>query len=400
MPSRTGRLALLFTLIGLVASVAAAYVHYHLLRDPSYTSFCDVSSTFSCSQVYQSRFGSFAGVPVALVGVLYFALMTLLVIAGLRAGKPARENIPGYLFALSTIGLAVVFYLGYASFFILKSVCLLCVATYIGVIGLFITTGASSDVPMTALPRRAIGDLGALRRNPLALTLALALVIGAGTAVAFFPREGNAAPASAAAPAQPLATSEQSAFEHWFSQQPHVALDIPKDGAKVLVVKFNDYQCPPCRHAYETYKSIYEKYASEDPGQVKLVYLDYPLDSSCNENVLGGGPHPSACDAAVAVRLAQEKGKKAEMQKWLFDNQPSLSGGSIRQALKDIAGVTDFDARYPEVIKQVKADIALGHQLGVHATPSFFIDGVRVEGALQPQYFDAAIAYDLQHAGQ
>jgi protein-disulfide isomerase len=133
---------------------------------------------------------------------------------------------------------------------------------------------------------------------------------------------------------------------------------------------------------------------------VKLVYLDYPLDSSCNENVLGGGPHPSACDAAVAVRLAEEKGKKAEMQKWLFDNQPTLSGASIRQAVKEVAGVTDFDARYPEVIKKVKADIALGHQLGVHATPTFFIDGVRVEGALQPQYFDAAIAYDLHHAGQ
>jgi uncharacterized membrane protein len=188
MPQRTGRLALLFTLIGLVASVAAAYVHYHLLRDPGYTSFCDVSSTFSCSEVYQSRFGTFAGVPVALIGVLYFALTTLLVIAGLRAGKPARENIPGYLFALSTIGLAVVFYLGYASFFILKSVCLICLATYVGVIGLFITTGASSDVPMTALPRRAIGDLGALRRSPLALTLALALIAGAGSAVAFFPR--------------------------------------------------------------------------------------------------------------------------------------------------------------------------------------------------------------------
>lgn len=399
MSPKAGRLALLFTLIGLAASGAAAYVHYHILRDPSYTSFCDVSATVSCSEVYQSRFGTVAGVPVALFGLLYFALTTLLVIGGLRARGQARENIPAYLFAVSTIGLAVVFYLGYASFFLLKAVCLLCVATYVGVIGLFITTGSASDVPMKTLPRRAIGDLGTLRRNPLALTLALVLVAFAGSALALFPRGGTASPVVSAAAAPALPTSEESAFEHWFSEQPHVALDMPRDGAKVLIVKFNDYQCPACAHTYETYKSIFDKYAAEDPGQVKLVYRDYPLDSSCNDNVLGGGPHPSACDAAVAVRLADEHGKKAEMQEWLYTHQETLSAAAVREALKEIAGVTDFDARFPEVIKQVKTDIALGHQLGVHATPTFFIDGVRIEGGLQPQYFDAAIAYELKHAG-
>jgi protein-disulfide isomerase len=179
-----------------------------------------------------------------------------------------------------------------------------------------------------------------------------------------------------------------------------VAVDVPRDGAKVLVVKFNDYQCPSCANTYRIYKEIFAKYASEDPGQVRVVYEDYPLDSSCNDNVLGGGPHPSACEAAVAVRLAADKGRKEAMQEWCYDNQEQLSGPSIREALKEIAGVTDFDARYPEVIKQVKADVALGQQLGVHATPTFFIDGVKIEGGLAPKYFDAAIAYELTHAGQ
>jgi len=396
--SRTaGRLALLFTFLGLAASLAAAWVHYHVLRDPGYTSFCDVSSTISCTEVYQSRFGTFAGVPVALFGALYFAVTTLLVIGGARAGKPARDNVPGYLFALSTVGLAVVFYLGYASFFILKALCLLCVATYVAVIGLFIVSGAATDVPMSALPRRALGDLKTLRRSPLAITLVLVLVAGAGSAFAVSPRGGATVMAAGAPPAAPLPSDQASAFEHWFSAQPRVSVPVPREGAKVLVVKFNDYQCPPCRNTYEGYKGIFEKYAAEDPGQVKLVYRDYPLDSACNPNVLGGGPHPSACDAAVAVRLAAEHGKESEMRQWLFDHQPEMTGPVIRQALQKIAGVTDFDARYPEVIKKVQADIALGHQLGVHATPTFFINGVRVEGGLAPNYFDAAIAYELKH---
>ncbi len=63
-----------------------------------------------------------------------------------------RENLPGYVFASSTMGLAAVLYLGYASYFILGVVCLACLTTYIAVIGLFITSGASTRYPMTKLP--------------------------------------------------------------------------------------------------------------------------------------------------------------------------------------------------------------------------------------------------------
>ena len=45
------RLSLLFALLGLGASAAAGYVHYRVLADPTYLSFCDVSATFSCSRM-------------------------------------------------------------------------------------------------------------------------------------------------------------------------------------------------------------------------------------------------------------------------------------------------------------------------------------------------------------
>ena len=50
------------------------------------------------------------------------------------------------------------------------------------------------------------------------------------------------------------------------------------------------------------------------------------------------------------------------------------------------------------VIEQVKVDIAYGRQLGVRSTPTFFINGVKVEGALPAQYFDQAIAFELARA--
>ena len=117
MSKRAARLALVCALVGLGASVAAAYVHYRLLRDPTYISFCDVNATFSCTQVYTSRFGTVRGVPVAVFGAIWFAFAALLSIAGLTARPAVRESVPGYLFAGSTLALAVVLYLGYASFF-------------------------------------------------------------------------------------------------------------------------------------------------------------------------------------------------------------------------------------------------------------------------------------------
>ena len=66
----------------------------------------------SCTQAYRSPYGSFLGVPVAPLGAFFFALV--LAIAALRGRRTpqAGENGPGYIFALSTVGLAFVLYLG------------------------------------------------------------------------------------------------------------------------------------------------------------------------------------------------------------------------------------------------------------------------------------------------
>src|SRR5687767_1394181 len=82
--SRTApRIALVSALVGLAASSASAYVHYRMLRQPGYLSFCDVSATMSCTEVYASPYGSVGGISVAVFGVLWFALAALLATAWL-----------------------------------------------------------------------------------------------------------------------------------------------------------------------------------------------------------------------------------------------------------------------------------------------------------------------------
>jgi uncharacterized membrane protein len=394
MRQTAATLALLSALVGLAVSSTAAFVHYRMLHDPTYTSFCDVSATISCTQVYASRFGTFRGIPVAVFGAIWFAFATLLSAAWLR-GRPAiRESVPGYLFAGSTLSLAVALYLGYASFVLLKLVCVLCVITYAAVIGLFLVSGAATSLPMLSLPRRAAQDLKVLVASPVALLLAVLWLGGSASTLAFFPREAViSADGSLPEPTQ----DQRSELERFMATQPRVPLAIPNGGAKVLIVKFADYQCPACGQAYIQYKPVLAKYAASNPGAVRVVMKDYPLNADCNAAVRTT-LHPAACDAAVAVRLAQAHNKSEALEEYFYTHQPEMTPASVRQAARDIGQVTDFDAKYAATIALVKGDIALGQTLKVTQTPTFFLNGLKIDGMWAPQFFDQAIAYELQHA--
>jgi uncharacterized membrane protein/protein-disulfide isomerase len=394
-------LAVVFALVGLGVMLDAAYVHYRLLFDPSYAAACDISAAVSCTQVYLSRYSTVSGVPVAIFAAIWFAGALLLAVAGIVGPQRLRENVPGYLFAMSTAALAVVLYLGYVSFAVLKTYCLLCLTADAAVIGLFLVSGAATSFPMTTLPRRAVTDIRAWVSSPIAIAITLLFFGGAASAVAFFPREGApAGNAVSAAAAQAAAQDQRSEFERWYAAQPRVPLIVPAEGAKVLIVDFGDFQCPYCRQAFIALKPAIAKYNALQPGSVRLVLKDYPLDSEGNANVQGGGPHPAACEAAVAVRLAKAKNREDAMEEWLFANQPAMTPDSVRQAAREVGQVTDFETKYASTLELVKGDIAFGKSLGVAATPTIFINGVKIAGSLAPQYFDQAIAIELQRAAK
>jgi protein-disulfide isomerase len=237
--------------------------------------------------------------------------------------------------------------------------------------------------------------------SPAALVAVLLFAAFAASAVAFFPRQPEETRgeemASAAAAPQALDATQQAAFETYYKQQPRVPLPVANDGAKVVVVKFNDYMCPPCKQTYLEYKPILARWQATRPGLVKLVVKDYPLDPACNANT-PQGQHLGSCEAAVAVRLAREHGRAEAMEEWLYQNQSTISRATARQGAREIGRVTNFEERFPSVVELVKGDIALGSQLRVTGTPTFYINGVKLPG-LRPEFFNAAIEYELKQAG-
>ena len=399
MTPKTRNLLLLLAALGLGASAWSSYVHYQLLTRPGYSSFCDVNSTVSCTQAYLSQYGSLWGVPVALGGVLYFTIVLLLAgIGGRRPTPAARDSVPAYIFALSTFALAFVLYLAWASFFRLNAVCLLCAVTYVAVIGIFLVSGGATSLPMTTLPKRATEDAVVLIKSPVALVAAIACSVGFVSLVSAFPRETHAPQAAAVQRPQypPLTDQQKADFFRWIEVQPKIDVPVDAGGAKVVIVKFNDYQCPACRETYFAYKPIIDKYAAG--GQVKYITKHYPLEGECNPNAPGGS-HRSACESAAGVLLAQRKGLADKFEQWLVTNLETMTPDGVKRGVAEIAGITDFDAQYVQVLPAIRADAELGGKLQVNSTPTFFVNGRRfVGGALSPPALDALIEYELKKA--
>jgi protein-disulfide isomerase len=290
---------------------------------------------------------------------------------------------------------AVAGLLAYVSFAILHLVCLLCVAADLALVGLLIGTALSDRLPIADVPRGAARDMSILLSNTPAMTISLLFAILVGAAVAVFTSEGASANSTDAF--SPLADQQRTDFERWLVSRPQYAGLAASGGVRVLVVKFNDYQCPPCGRAFREYEEVFERYEREEPGAVRLVRRDYPLDGKCNPYVANGGKHPSACEAAVAARLSQAHERADAMERWLFSNQSSLTPQLIREAAHEVGHADDFDVRYGETVKLVQADINLARQLEVTATPTFFLNGRKIEGVIPARYFYAAIDFELRH---
>jgi uncharacterized membrane protein/protein-disulfide isomerase len=391
--SRGRRLGLIgIALLGFGATSASTYVHYQLVTDPGYASFCDVNAAVSCAHAYSSEYGSLMGVPVALHGVLFF--LTVLFLAGWagRSAGPPSENAAAYILVMSVAGVGFAAYLAWASYVVLKVFCILCAVTYGALVALVFVSRGATTVNMTSLPRRAAHDLRTLVSTPSALAFVVLLLAGGTSAMVLFP---SAPKAQESMPA--LNADERARLEAWWNVQPKVELPVPVGtGVKVQIVMFSDYQCPGCRAAHEALQRVLPRY---DRSTVEFVMKHYPLEPECNANVPQGN-HLAACEAAAAYVMARGTGFQQKLDDWLFANQTTLTRDVVRKAALDIAGIKDFDTRYDRALQEVKTDATLGGFVQVRTTPTVFLNGRTVAGngkGLPPaQYVDALIDMELK----
>ena len=161
---------------------------------------------------------------------------------------------------------------------------------------------------------------------------------------------------------------------------PRIPLVIPRDGAKVLIVKFNDFQCPAVRPLVPDVQADPRQVRSRRrPGAVRDGAEGLSAQPDCNPR--SSMVHPAACDAAVAVRLARAAQSRPADGRVVLH---ASAGDDARRRCVRRRGRSDRSPTSTRstraTLELVKADVALGKQLDVHSTPTFFINGVKVEG--------------------
>jgi protein-disulfide isomerase len=164
-------------------------------------------------------------------------------------------------------------------------------------------------------------------------------------------------------------------------QLSHLLLPIQPDdhvqgppGARLTLVEYGDYQCPPCGALFLVIQQIHEELADD----VRIVYRHYPLS----------GSHPYAQLAAESAEAACAQGKFWEMHDLLFLHQDRIAEKSIEEFAAQLS--LDMD-RFRKDLKdhafeeRVREDFRRGVANGVYGTPGLFVNGVRHDGALDAQ---------------
>lgn len=124
--------SLFLSLAGLAVAGYLTYEHY----DASATLACPSTGTIDCVKVTTSTYSSIVGIPVALLGLLYFVAMTPLALpVAWRSSSPA---IRWLRVAASLAGVAFVVYLVWAELFRIDAICLWCTGVHIITVLLFL----------------------------------------------------------------------------------------------------------------------------------------------------------------------------------------------------------------------------------------------------------------------
>lgn len=153
-----------------------------------------------------------------------------------------------------------------------------------------------------------------------------------------------------------------------------------KESAPVTIVEFSDFQCPYCKNAAETVNQIKKKYGNK----VRVAFKHFPLPM-----------HQQAKPASMASMCVHEQSadKFWKYHDLLFKGQGAqgaFDDANLEKYAKEVgANVEKFKECYgaKKYEKFVDDDLAYGEKLGVRSTPTFFINGELVSGALPMEQF-------------
>jgi protein-disulfide isomerase/uncharacterized membrane protein len=398
---------------------------------------CGDGQSSGCDDVARSAWSRVAGFPIAAWGLAFYLSVGVLLFLAFAGPEPLAW--PLALVAAGALASALLVdlvLLGVQAFSI-RAFCWLCIATYVlgglALVGLWPARRAAAGTSAAVgTPEGRLALAGALAGTAAVLGFTFAT----NTALAGRAEQRQArllgapaAPVAATAAASPAPTDADHGHSHapetpatlppgasddvaywreqaqklqatiddpakleaYFATRAQAEYDAAKvesidltrsllkgsAGAHVSVVEYSDFLCPYCRQL----AGALSGFVPQAGGRLAVYFKNFPLDNSCNPK-LQRAAHPGSCTLALGAICAQNQGKLEAYHDRVFGSelknpQPAdvvrlaaeagLNAAAIEGCLDD-----------PQTKAALAAEIAEGNRLGVHSTPTVYINGKKL----------------------
>jgi len=326
-----------------------------------------------CDVARASAYSHLGGIPLPVFGVVMYAFLVLLVFIHALL-PPAIARWTEYAVALvSGMGFLSSLYLTGVEAFALHAWCVWCVTSALAVTGIFALSLV--DLSRPAPPLEPAEALSIVQRN---FALILFGFVAAVPSFVALTRHGSF-PVTKPPSVKTVEAHLVRPDTHFYGD-PH---------ARVTVVEFGDFVCPACRQAEESAREIREQFGD----RIRFAFRQFPLEAL----------HAQSEKAAEASECAAQQGKFWQAVDKFYANQSDLSMPALSRYASDLG----LDSRkFVECLQQgqmasrVAQDIEDGRALGVHATPTFFIDGRMIVGPIEYSQFAQLVELELEKEGK
>lgn len=163
--------------------------------------------------------------------------------------------------------------------------------------------------------------------------------------------------------------------------------------APVTLIIFSDFQCPLCKQEAEI---IHKQIPETFPDKVRVYFRDFPLESL----------HNWARTAAIAGRCVYKMNPAAfwDYHDWIYENQNYIGLDNVKSKLSEFAAQKGLDSmQFSRCVEnkttepEVNASLAVGNSLQLNATPTLFLNGRKLEGAVPWETLQILINMEIDH---
>lgn len=356
-------------ILGLILSFDLVYIYLKMnFIEGASKSFCSINSFIDCDGVAATEKAFFAGVPLAIWGVILYLLFLFLTWVDKIREKinfpllDVFKNPSSYIATIGIFSFCCSMALAYISIHDIQKICIVCFCTYF--VNFFISIVAvKKDFFITDIKNTVLDFIDGAKNH---LTLFLAVLLCTILVLTFFQKSEILSPK----------LKEQRAYNEIHKMKENIyqisGNNLGNPDGDVSIFIYGDFMCPSCRDM----NIVLHKIAQMDKN-VGIYHVNHPLDSECNPSVTVK-IHPGACLLAKYALAAQNQGNYWGMVSAIYNNKPQ-NEDKIIEIAKLIGLDTEQlkkDAHSKETAQYLENQIFRGIKMGINATPAIIIDDI------------------------